>query len=52
MAAEGREDPPLLRENRNHSVISNLEARLVETENKYWASISAINESYVNLNPA
>ena len=38
-----------IRENRSHSVIANLEARLVETEDKYWASISAINENYVNI---
>jgi len=50
--AEAEKIRHYIRENRNHSVISNLEARLVETENKYWASISAINESYVNLNPA
>jgi ATP-dependent Lon protease len=29
-----------IRENRSHSVIANLEARLVETEDKYWGSIS------------
>jgi ATP-dependent Lon protease len=38
-----------IRENRRHSVIANLEARLVETEDKYWASISAINENFVNI---
>jgi ATP-dependent Lon protease len=38
-----------IRENRNHSLIANLEARLVETEDKYWASISAINEDFVNI---
>jgi ATP-dependent Lon protease len=36
-------------ESRRHSVIANLEARLVETEDKYWATISAINESFVNI---
>jgi len=38
-----------IRENRSHSVIANLEARLVETEDKYWATISAINENFVNI---
>jgi ATP-dependent Lon protease len=38
-----------VRENRQHSVIANLEARLVETEDKYWATISAINEQFVNI---
>jgi ATP-dependent Lon protease len=38
-----------IRENRQHSLIANLEVRLVETEDKYWASISAINESFVNI---
>jgi ATP-dependent Lon protease len=37
------------RENRHHTVIANLEARLVETEDKYWASISSINENFVNI---
>lgn len=30
-------------------MIANLEVRLVETEDKYWASISAINENFVNI---
>jgi ATP-dependent Lon protease len=38
-----------IRENRRHSVIANLEVRLVETEDKYWATISAINEQFVNI---
>lgn len=38
-----------IRENRHHSVIANLEVRLVETEDKYWATISAINENFVNI---
>jgi ATP-dependent Lon protease len=38
-----------IRENRSHSVIANLEVRLVETEDKYWATISAINENFVNI---
>ncbi|MFH1740631.1 MAG: BREX system Lon protease-like protein BrxL, partial [bacterium] len=38
-----------IRENRRHSLIANLEVRLVETEDKYWASILAINENFVNI---
>lgn len=38
-----------IRENREHTLIASLEVRLVETEDKYWGSISAINESYVNI---
>jgi len=38
-----------IRENRSHSLIANLEARLVETEDKYWGTISAINENFVNI---
>jgi ATP-dependent Lon protease len=38
-----------IRENRRHSIIANLEARLVETEDRYWASIGAINENFVNI---
>ncbi|MGA2705708.1 MAG: BREX system Lon protease-like protein BrxL [Isosphaeraceae bacterium] len=38
-----------IRETRNHSIIANLEVRLQETEDKYWGSISAINESFVNV---
>jgi ATP-dependent Lon protease len=38
-----------IRENRDHTIIANLEVRLVETEDKYWGSIGAINESYVNV---
>ena len=38
-----------IRENKQHSLIASLEVRLVETEDKYWASISAINESFVNI---
>ena len=30
-------------------MIANLEARLVETEDKYWGPISAINENFVNI---
>lgn len=47
--AEAEKIRHYIRENRNHSVIANLEARLVETEDKYWGSISAINENFVNI---
>jgi ATP-dependent Lon protease len=42
--AEAEKIRHFIRENRHHSVIANLEARLVETEDKYWASIGSINE--------
>ena len=38
-----------VRENREHTIIASLEVRLVETEDKYWGTIGAINESYVNV---
>ncbi len=38
-----------IRETRNHSIIANLEVRLQETEDKYWGTLSAINESFVNV---
>jgi ATP-dependent Lon protease len=47
--AEAEKIRHYFRENRRHSVIANLEARLVETEDKYWATISAINENFVNI---
>ena len=47
--AEAEKIRHYIRENRRHSVIANLEARLVETEDKYWGSISAINENFVNI---
>lgn len=47
--AEAEKIRHYIRENRNHSVIANLEARLVETEDKYWASIGSINENFVNI---
>lgn len=47
--AEAEKIRHYIRENRNHSVIASLEARLVETEDKYWGTISAINESFVNI---
>lgn len=47
--AESEKIRHYIRENRRHSVIANLEVRLVETEDKYWASISALNENFVNI---
>src|SRR5262249_1909323 len=47
--AEAEKIRHYIRENRRHSVIANLEARLVETEDKYWGTIAAINEQYVNI---
>ncbi len=47
--AEAEKIRHYVRENRQHSVIANLEARLVETEDKYWATIGAINEQFVNI---
>ncbi|MBI4318411.1 MAG: BREX system Lon protease-like protein BrxL [Chloroflexi bacterium] len=47
--AEAEKIRHYIRENRQHSVIANLDARLVETEDKYWAAISAINENFVNI---
>jgi ATP-dependent Lon protease len=47
--AEAEKIRSYIRENRHHSVIANLEVRLVETEDKYWAAIAAINESFVNI---
>ncbi|MCI0726507.1 MAG: BREX system Lon protease-like protein BrxL [Chloroflexi bacterium] len=36
-----------IRENRDHTVIASLETRLVETEDRYWGTIGAINERFV-----
>jgi len=47
--AEAEKIRHFIRENRHHSVIGNLEARLVETEDKYWATIGAINENFANI---
>jgi ATP-dependent Lon protease len=47
--AEAEKIRHYIRENRHHSVIANLEVRLVETEDKYWATISVLNESFVNI---
>jgi len=38
-----------IRENRDHTIIATLEVRLVETEDKYWGAIGAINEGFVNV---
>jgi len=38
-----------IRETRSHNIIASLEVRLQETEDKYWGTISAINESFVNV---
>jgi ATP-dependent Lon protease len=47
--AEAEKIRHYIRENRGHTLIANLEARLVETEDRYWATIGAINESFVNI---
>jgi ATP-dependent Lon protease len=47
--AEAERIRSYIRENRQHTIIANLEVRLVETEDKYWGTISAINESFVNI---
>ena len=47
--AEAEKIRHFIRENRQHSIIANMDVRLVETEDKYWATISAINESFVNI---
>ncbi len=47
--AESEKIRHYIRENRHHAIIANLEVRLVETEDKYWATISAINETFVNI---
>src|SRR5712692_9543288 len=47
--AESEKIRHYIRENRHHSIIANLEVRLVETEDKYWGTIAAINEQYVNI---
>jgi ATP-dependent Lon protease len=47
--AEAEKIRHYIRENRHHTVIASLEVRLVETEDKYWATITAINENFVNI---
>jgi len=47
--AEAEKIRHYIRENRKHSVIASLDVRLVETEDKYWATISALNEIFVNI---
>jgi len=39
--AEAEKIRHYIRENRSHSIFASLEARLVETEDKYWGAISA-----------
>jgi len=48
--AEAERIRAYIRENRRHTIIANPEVRLVETEDKYWGTIGAINESFVNVN--
>lgn len=50
--AEAERIRAYIRENRQHTIIANLEVRLVETEDKYWGTISAINENFVNIEEA
>lgn len=47
--AEAEKIRHYIRENRSHSIIASLEARLVETEDKYWGAISSLNERFVNI---
>ena len=47
--AESEKMKYFIRENRSHSIIANLEVRLQETEDKYWGTLSAINERFVNI---
>ena len=47
--AEAERTRHYIRENRDHTLIASLEVRLVETEDKYWGTIGAINETYVNV---
>jgi len=47
--AEAERIRSYIRENRGHTLIANLEVRLVETQDKYWGTLGAINESFVNV---
>ena len=47
--AEAERIRSYIRENRGHTIIANLEVRLVETQDKYWGAIGAINENFVNV---
>ena len=47
--AEAERIRSYIRENRDHTIIASLEVRLVETQDKYWGTIGAINENYVNV---
>ena len=47
--AEAERIRSYVRENRGHTIIATLEVRLVETQDKYWGTIGAINENFVNV---
>ena len=47
--AEAERIRSYIRENRDHTIIASLEVRLVETQDKYWGAIGAINENFVNV---
>jgi len=47
--AEAERIRSYIRENRDHTIIASLEVRLVETQDKYWGAIGAINERFVNV---
>lgn len=47
--AEAEKIRHTIRETRSHAIIASLEVRLQETEDKYWGTIGAINESFVNV---
>ncbi len=47
--AEAERIRSYIRENRGHTIIANLEVRLVETQDKYWGTIGAINENFCNV---
>jgi ATP-dependent Lon protease len=47
--AEAERIRSYIRENREHTIIASLEVRLVETQDKYWGAIGAINERFVNV---
>jgi ATP-dependent Lon protease len=47
--AEAEKIRHFIKERRRHSIIANLEVRLVETEDKYWATIGSLNEKFANI---
>ena len=49
LGAEAERIRHYIRENRDHTIMATLEVRLVETQDKYWGTIGAINENYVNV---